>query len=87
MAVLIIRVEIPMVRIANGSANILTNGLIIELTSEKIKPATTYNTHGAKKASVELTRPNQVIQKYIPRLDAAQRKIKTKICFLIIIWL
>ncbi len=78
------RVEIPIVKIANGSANILTSGLTMEFTIEKINPATTYSTHGAEKASVELTWPNQVIQKYIPRLDAAQRRIKTRICFLII---
>ena len=83
MKVLIIAVETPSVKIARGSASILNNGLIKELASEKINPATTYNTQGAEKASIDFTVPNQEMQRNIPKLETIQRKRKTKNCCLI----
>ena len=86
MAVLIIIVEIPIVKIARGNANILMSGFTMELTSEKIKPAAAKSIHGSAKVSDEsgLMVPSQLIHRYIPKLETNQRSRKVKICFLII---
>ena len=87
--VLIMMVERPIVRMARGRASIFTRGLMIELMREKIRPATAKSTQVylyMDELSASIV-PSQVIQKYIPMLDASQRKMKAKSCRLIILYI
>lgn len=71
-APLTIRVKSPIVKITSGRERILTRGLTVVLSSEKIRPAVT-KSQGSLGLWFEAKR---LIQSHMPELDTSQCKIK-----------